>query len=66
VAAGKTAQWSPRAMARSCRTKEEGRGEVGHDQSRVEGLGVALTGGGGRWRGLDEIRCGGMVSAPEN
>jgi hypothetical protein len=34
-------------------------GEEGHNQSRVEGFGVALTGGGGRRRGLDEIRCGG-------
>jgi hypothetical protein len=25
-------------------------GEEGHGQSRVEGLGVALIGGGGRWR----------------
>jgi hypothetical protein len=34
-------------------------GEEGRGQSRVEGLGVALTGGGGRRRGLDKIRCGG-------
>jgi hypothetical protein len=27
---------------------------------------VALAGGGGWRRGLDEIRCGGRVSAPEN
>jgi hypothetical protein len=42
------------------------RGEEGRDQSRVEGLGVALIGGGGRRRGLDEIRRGGRVSATEN
>jgi hypothetical protein len=36
-------------------------GEEGRDQSRVEGLGMALTGGGARRRGLDEIRHGGRV-----
>jgi hypothetical protein len=40
--------------------------EEGSDQSRMEGLGVALTGGGGRRRGLDEIWHGGRVPATGN
>jgi hypothetical protein len=35
-------------LQRALRLEEEIGGEEGHDQSRVEGLGVALTGGGGR------------------
>jgi hypothetical protein len=42
------------------------RGEEGRDQLRVEGLGAALTGGGGRRHGLDEIQRGGRVPAPRN
>jgi hypothetical protein len=41
-------------------------GEEGHDQSRVEGLRAALTGGGGRRHGLNEIWRGGRVLAPRN
>jgi hypothetical protein len=41
-------------------------GEVGCGQSRVEGLGAALTGGGGRRRGLDEIQRGRTVPTPGN
>jgi hypothetical protein len=41
-------------------------GEEGCGQSRVEGLGAALTGGGGRRRGLDEIWHGGRVLMPRN
>jgi hypothetical protein len=41
-------------------------GEEGRSQSRVEGLGVALTSGGGQQRGLDEIQRGGRVLAPGN
>jgi hypothetical protein len=41
-------------------------GEEGRGQSRVEGHGAALTGGGGRRHGLDKIWHGGRVSAPEN
>jgi hypothetical protein len=40
--------------------------EEGCSQSRVEGLGEALTGGGDRRRGLDEIRHGGRVPVPGN
>jgi hypothetical protein len=46
--------------------EEEGGGEEGRSQLRVEGLGAALIGGGG-WRcGLDEIRRGGRVLVPGN
>jgi hypothetical protein len=41
-------------------------GEEGLSQSRVEGLGAALTGGGGQRCGLDEIRHGGRVLATGN
>jgi hypothetical protein len=41
-------------------------GEEGCSQSRVEGLGAALTGGGGQRRGLDEVRHGGRAPAPGN
>jgi hypothetical protein len=41
-------------------------GEDGCGQSRVEGLGAALIGGGGRRRGLDEIWRGGRAPAPGN
>jgi hypothetical protein len=41
-------------------------GEEGRGQSRVEGLRVALTGGGGRRRGLDEIQHGGRVLTTRN
>jgi hypothetical protein len=40
--------------------------EEGCSQSRVEGLKEALTGGGDRRRGLDEIRRGGRIPAPGN
>jgi hypothetical protein len=41
-------------------------GEEGCGQSRVEGLGVALTSGGGRRRGLDEMWRGGRVLVTRN
>jgi hypothetical protein len=56
-----------RRAAPTCPTSQ-GRieGEDGCGHSRVEGLEVALTGGRGRRRGLDEIRRGGRVPAPGN
>jgi hypothetical protein len=41
-------------------------GEEGLGQSRVEGLGAALTDVGGQWCGLEEIRHGGRVLAIGN
>jgi hypothetical protein len=54
-------------VALTCPTSQ-GRigGEEGRGQSRVEGLGVALTGGGGRRRGLDEMWRGGRVPVTRN
>jgi hypothetical protein len=54
-----------RCSAPTCPTSR-GRigGEEGRSQSRVEGLGVALTGGGDRRHGLDEIWRGGRVPDP--
>jgi hypothetical protein len=54
-----------RCSAPTCPTSQ-GRigGEEGHSQSRVDGLGAALTGGGDRRHGLDEIWRGGRVPDP--
>jgi hypothetical protein len=41
-------------------------GEEGRGQSRVEGLGAALTGGGSQRCDLDEIRHGARVPTPGN
>jgi hypothetical protein len=68
---GNSPRWWPcskeRCTALMCPTSRGRRGgEEGRGQSRVEGLRAALTGGGGRRLGLDEIQRGTRVSAPGN
>jgi hypothetical protein len=50
---GKTTRWSPRAVARSCSSKEEGRGEAPTDVKHTT-RGVSSHLGGCRRRSCDE------------
>jgi hypothetical protein len=56
-----------RCAALTCPTSRGRIGdEEGRGQSRLEGLGMALTSGGGRRRGLDKIQRGERVPVPGN
>jgi hypothetical protein len=50
---GKTAWWSPRAVARSCSSKDEGRGEAANEVKHMAGRASSHR-GGGRRRGWDK------------